>query len=41
MYENEIQGCGWGVVNGTNIEFQLSELFAYSNVEIFGVGQSR
>ena len=38
MYENveiEIQGCGWGV----NGQFQLSELFAYPNVEIFGVGQ--
>ena len=26
------------MVNGTNIEFQLSELFAYPNAEIFGVG---
>ena len=37
--EIEIQGSGWGVVNGTNIQFQLSKLFAYLNTEIFGVGQ--
>ena len=31
---------GVGVVNCTvNIEFQLSELFAYLNTEIFGAGQ--
>ena len=29
-----------GVVNSTvNAEFQLSELFAYPNTEILGVGQ--
>ena len=36
MYEIEIQGCGWGVVNGTNIHFQL--YIAYLNSEIFERG---
>ena len=39
LAQNEIQGCGWGMVNGTNTEFQLSDLFADPNAEIFGVGQ--
>ena len=39
VVEIEIQGCGYGVVNGTSIEFQLSKLFAYPNIETSGVGQ--
>ena len=39
IVEIEIQGCGYGMVNGTSIEFQLSELFAYPNFKTSGVGQ--
>ena len=37
--EIEIQGCNYGVVKRLSIEFQLSKLFAYPNIETSGVDQ--
>ena len=39
ILEIEIQVCGYSMVNGMSIKFQLSELFAYPNIETSGVDQ--